>query len=292
MSTSTFLRVRGLRLHLRHFGSDNAPLLFLLHGWLDASASFAPMIEALLARAPSPLRVIAPDWRGCGYSEWAPAGYWFPDYLADFDAIADHCAPGQAFSLVGHSMGAQVASLYAGVRPQRVRKLALLDGLALPDTPPERAPERLLRWLTQLREPPRHHPYPSFEALAERIRRHHPRLSAAQADLVARCWGDADGHGRVRLLADPQHRLQGPGLYRVAESMVVWRRITAPTLFLQAGESAFHAALPADEWRRRQACFGDHRSVTLDGVGHMLQFEAPQASAAALAEFLWGPPCA
>lgn len=292
MSRSTYLRVRGLRLHLRHFGPDSAPPLFLLHGWLDASASFAPTIEALLARAPMPLQVIAPDWRGCGYSEWAPGGYWFPDYLADFDAIADHCAPRQAFSLVGHSMGAQVASLYAGLRPQRVRKLALLDGLALPDAPPERAPERLLRWLTQLRESPQHHPYASFEALAGRIRRHHPRLSAAQADLVARCWGDEDGHGQVRLLADPQHRVQGPGLYRVAESMAVWRRITAPTLFLQAGESAFHAALPADEWQRRQACFGGHRSVTLDGVGHMLQFEAPQASAAALAEFLWGPPCA
>ncbi len=289
---SEYLRVRGLRLHLRRFGPINAPILFLLHGWLDASASFAPVIERLLERAGGQLQVIAPDGRGFGYSEWAVGDYWFPDYVADLDAVVEHYAADAPVLLAGHSMGAQVVSLYAGLRPQRVHKLVLMDALGVPDMPAERAPARITRWLDQQRAPPVHRPYESFDALAQRVCRQHPRLDTAQADFVARCWAREDVQGRVHLLADPKHRFNGPGLYRATESEAVWRQVIASTLILYAGDSEFRESISAAARQRRQDCFRTHRVLTVPAVGHMLHFEAPQATADALADFLLEPTCA
>lgn len=289
---SEYLRMRGLRLHLRRFGPSDAPILFLLHGWLDASASFSPVIERLLARTDGRLQVIAPDARGLGYSEWAPGGYWFQDYVADLDAIVEHYASTAPVMLAGHSMGAQVVSLYAGLRPQHVQRLVVMDALSVPDMPPERAPTRITHWLDQQRTPPAHRPYDSFEALALRIRRQHSRLTEAQAGFVARCWAREDAQGRVHLLADPKHRLNGPSLYRAAESEAVWRQVTASTLILYAGDSAFREAIPAAARRRRHDCFQHHRVFTVPDVGHMLHFEAPRVTADALADFLLEPACA
>ena len=151
-SRSEFVRIRGLRYHVRRWGDPGLPLLVLGHGFLDASATFADLVAPLLTTC----QVVMPDWRGLGYTEWPADGYWFPDYVADLDAIVDHYAgPDAAIWLGGHSMGAQVASLYAGLRPARVARLLILDGLATPDMGPVLAPDRYRRWLKQLRQPMR-----------------------------------------------------------------------------------------------------------------------------------------
>lgn len=283
---STLLWIRGLRLHVRHFGARTGPLLLLLHGWLDASASFVPVVRRVLGHHCGALRVAALDWRGHGYSQWVAGGYWFPDYLADLDAVIDDLSPHQPVILIGHSMGAQVASLYAGLRPRRVSALACLDGFNLPNMSSARAPRRYRAWLDQLTRPPEPHSYADFEALAQRILQHHPRLDAARARFVARCWAHEGADGRVHLLADPQHRLRGPGLYRAAESQAIWRLIEAPTLLVQCGESEYREAITPAQRSRRQACFRRRRVAVLDGVGHMLHFEQPYATGDLLADFL------
>lgn len=279
-SRSEFLRVRGLRHHVRRWGDPSLPRLFITHGWLDVSATFQPLVEPLLQR----WQVLMPDWRGFGYSEWPQDGYWFYDYVADLEAILDHYSPDEPVLLAGHSMGAQVSALYAGLRPQRVRKLVCLDGIGLPDAPAARAPARVRKWLDQLREPLPAKSYDSFEQLAGRVRRQHPRLSEAQALFVARCWGQQDGYGRIRLCADPKHTLAGPLLYRAAEAEEIWKQITAPTLFIDAALS--ETALPAEERARRRGSFADQRVVVIADAGHMLHFDAPRETAQALAAFM------
>ncbi|WP_029921840.1 alpha/beta fold hydrolase [Nevskia soli] len=279
-SRSEFLRVRGLRHHVRRWGDPSLPRLFITHGWLDVSATFQPLVEPLLQR----WQVLMPDWRGFGYSEWPQDGYWFYDYVADLEAILDHYSPDEPVLLAGHSMGAQVSALYAGLRPQRVRKLACLDGIGLPDAPAARAPARVRKWLDQLREPLPVKTYESFEQLAGRVRRQHPRLNEAQALFVASCWGQQDGYGRIRLCADPKHTLAGPLLYRAAEAEEIWKQITAPTLFIDAALS--ETALPAEERARRRGSFADQRVVVIANAGHMLHFDAPRETAQALAAFM------
>ena len=279
-SRSEFLRVRGLRYHVRRWGDASLPPLFITHGWLDVSATFQPLVEPLLQH----WQVLMPDWRGFGYTEWPQDGYWFYDYVADLEAVLDHYSPDEPVLLAGHSMGAQVSALYAGLRPQRVRKLVCLDGIGLPDAPTARAPARVRKWLDQLREPLPVKSYESFEQLAGRVRRQHPRLSEAQALFVARCWGQQDGYGRIRLCADPKHTLAGPLLYRAAEAEEIWKQITAPTLFIDAAGS--ETALPAEERARRRGSFADPRVVVIADAGHMLHFDAPQETAQALAAFM------
>lgn len=283
-SQSRHLRLRGLRHHLRCWGEPSRPWLLLGTGWLDCSATFGPMVSHLLPDH----YVIAPDWRGLGHSEWPADGYWFPDYLADLDALLAALAPPGPIDLVGHSMGAQVLSLYAGLRPERVRRLAILDGLMMPDRPASQAPEKLLRWMDQVARtrPPR--VYASFDELAQRVRKQHPQLSDDWAQFIARGWGAEDGSGRVHLLADPKHHLSMPVPYRVAESEAVWSRITAPVLFVDAGKSIFRSGLPEPEHLRRRAAFADQRTVVIADAGHMLHWDAPEATAAAVKTFLGG----
>lgn len=283
-SRSEFVRIRGLRTHVRRWGDVAAPAVFLGHGWLDVSATFQDLVQPLLARH----QVLAPDWRGFGHSQWPRDGYWFPDYVADLEALVNHYVPGGSVALVGHSMGAQIMSLYAGLRPERVRAFLCLDGLFLPDMPPETAPARFLRWLDAW-PGASGKAYPSFEYLAERIRVQHPQLSPDRARFIARCWAAEDGYGRIRLLADPKHRLPMPGLYRVAESMAIWTRITARTLFIDAGHSSLAKAVTDDDLAQRRTCFRNHAAIRIDGAGHMLHFDAPQATGAAIAAFLTGP---
>lgn len=279
---SRFARLRGLRHHLRVWGEDGLPKLVLVHGWLDVSATFAPLAAHLLDR----WQVIAPDWRGFGHSEWPADGYWFHDYVADLEAIVDHVSPNVPVQLAGHSMGAQAASLYAGLRPARITKLVLLDGPLLPDMPAEKAPKRFARWLDALREAPREKVYPSFDDLAGRIRKQHPQLSLEHAAFIARCWGREDGHGRITLCADPRHRLDMPTLFRAAESEAIWKQVTAPTLFVDAGRVAVWATMDAASRAARRDCFRDHRHVVIEDAGHMLHFDAPERTARLMADFL------
>lgn len=281
-SRSEFLSVRGLRYHVRVWGAPEAMPVVLLHGWLDVSATWAPVAQGLLPR----FRVLAPDWRGFGHSQWPQDGYWFYDYVADLECLLDRLSPAEPVRLVGHSMGGQVASLYAGLRPDRVRRLVLLDSLFLPDMGPEVAGKRFRAWLDQLKDPPQQKTYDSFEDLAGRIRKQHPRLTPERALFVARCWGREDGYGRIGLCADPKHRLHGPGTYRVAESMEVWQHVTAPTLFVDTGQSSFGQAISREETARRRACFRDRREVRIEQAGHMLHFDAPDETARHIAAFL------
>jgi pimeloyl-ACP methyl ester carboxylesterase len=281
-SRSDFIRVRELRYHVRRWGDPAAPAVFLLHGFLDVSATWQPVAEGLLPK----FQVLAPVLRGFGHTEWPADGYWFQDYVGDLEAIVDHYSPSAPVLLVGHSMGAQIVSLFAGLRPARVKKLACLDGLFLPDMESALAPKRFRRWLDELKDLPQQKTYPSFDDLAGRIARQHPDLPPGRADFVARCWGREDGHGRIALCADPMHRLAGPGLYRNEESMAIWREITAPTLFVDAGLSQFRKAISAEETARRRACFRDPRAVTVERGTHMLHFSAPEETARALAAFL------
>ena len=284
-SRSEFIRVRGLRYHVRRWGDPQAPLVFLLHGWLDVSATWQPVAEGLLPQ----FQVLAPDWRGFGHTQWPEDGYWFPDYVGDFEVIADHYSPSAPILLVGHSMGAQVASLYAGCRPARVAKLVCLDGMFLPEMEAKLAPKRFRNWLDELKDLPQQKTYASFAELAARVKKQHPELSGERAEFVARCWGHEDGHGRIALSADPKHRLSGPGLYRAEEAVAIWSEVTAPTLFVDGGKSPFGKALAAEETARRRGAFRDGRSVAIAGGTHMLHFSAPEETAKAIAHFLGEP---
>jgi pimeloyl-ACP methyl ester carboxylesterase len=200
-------------MHLTRWGPPSSalqPPVFLLHGWLDAGETFQFIVDALKKDWP----IIAPDWRGFGRSEWPQEGYGFPDYLGDFDALIDRISPDAAVRIVGHSMGGNIANLYAGLRPARVRCVINLEGLGLPRTSPQDAPTRMRKWLDQIKSPTVEKTYDSFEQLASIIQFRYPRFAPGAAAFVARTWGIADEEGQVRLAADPRHHWVNPILYK------------------------------------------------------------------------------
>ncbi|WP_137817218.1 alpha/beta fold hydrolase [Pseudomonas sp. 2FG] len=117
---------------------DGQPVL-ALHGWLDNAMSFARLAPKLEG-----LRIVALDFAGHGHSDHRPAGggYALWDYAHDVLQVAEQFG-WQRFSLLGHSMGAIVAVLLAGAMPERVERLALIDGLIPYTGEAETAPEKL-----------------------------------------------------------------------------------------------------------------------------------------------------
>ena len=113
-SESLYFDVRRLRYHVRHWPGDADRRIVLLHGWMDVSASFQFLVDAMSQH----WDVFAPDWRGYGESDWGQSDcYWFPDYLGDLDSLLARIQPEHPVNLVGHSMRGNVATPYAAVRP-------------------------------------------------------------------------------------------------------------------------------------------------------------------------------
>ena len=279
------VRIRGLDAHLTRWGPApvDEPPIFLLHGWQDTGDTFQFMVDEFTRDWP----LMALDWRGFGRSEWPAGGYWFPDYLADLDALLALFSPGAPVRLIGHSMGGNIASLYAGVRPDRVRSVVNLEGFGMPRTSPQEAPGRVRKWLDELKSMPALKEYESFEQLAHSIRARYPRLDAARAAFVAQSWARSEANGRIRLLGDPRHRHVNPVLYKREDAEACWREIRAPVLMMLGEESellprlgaagseqAFRAVMPGVEFAR------------VPGAGHMLHLERPELVAPLAEAFL------
>ena len=284
-SESRFVQIRGLRYHVRRWPAPGAPKIMLLHGWMDVSASFQFVVDEL----GQDWDVYAPDWRGYGLTEWGKADcYWFPDYIADLDFLLGEIEQVKPLNLVGHSLGGNVAALYAGVRPARVARLANLEGFGMAPTRSEQAPKRYARWLEELRNPPGFKSYESFSELAQRLRNSNPRLSPEKAEFLARHWGrEVEGEGVV-LRSDPAHKIVNPVLYRYEEVRACWREVTAPVLWVEAAESETleRLKLGADDITERRAAFRNLRYEVLADCGHMLHHDQPAALARLLERFL------
>ena len=193
--------LRGIRHHLWRWGPQASAPVVLLHGWADTGETFQFLVDCL----PDDWSLAALDWRGFGRSERGPGGaYWFPDYLADLDALLDALSPDRPVRVIGHSMGANVVSLYGGTRPERLERIALLEGFGLAAPPPAAAPERYRQWLEQLRgAPPRFASYASFDTFAGFLARRHPRLTLERAS-SSRAPGARSGRAALPFAAIPR----------------------------------------------------------------------------------------
>jgi pimeloyl-ACP methyl ester carboxylesterase len=266
----------------------------MVHGWMDVGASFQFVVDALAEVEGFDRWVLAPDWRGFGLSD-APGAdsYWFPDYLGDLDALLHALLPAERFpqvDLAGHSMGGNVAMSYAGVRPQRIRRLVNLEGFGLPETQADQAPKRLAQWLDELKLRQELKTYDSLQAVADRLLKNNPLLTPDKAAWLAPHWSRQHDDGRWHILGDPAHKRVNPVLYRKDEVLAAWRQIAAPLLWVEGDRTDiakwWGKRYPREDFDARLAVVPDVRRVRLADCGHMLHHDQPQALAAALAAFL------
>jgi pimeloyl-ACP methyl ester carboxylesterase len=285
--------IRNLQQHLLHWGDDvpvrdDQPSVVMLHGWMDVAASFQFVVDAWLDQQGR--HIVALDWRGFGQTRGAATdSYWFPDYLADLDAVLDLLSPGQAVDLIGHSMGGNVAMSYAGVRPKRVRRLINLEGFGLPGAPAEQAPKRMAQWLDQLRTPQSLKPYASVDAVAQRLMQNNPRIPADQAHWLAEHWAAPSTDGQWHIQADPAHKRPNPIAYRVDEILAHWAAIQAPTLVVEAEQTDVFKYWPnytMATFHERLAVVPQVERVVMPNCGHMLHHDQPAALAELIRSFL------
>ena len=115
-----------MRLAARVWGDESLPPLLALHGWLDNAGSF----DALAPLICTHFHIVALDFPGHGRSAWRPAGTWYHyiDYVSDVIAVLEKLGWAKC-SLLGHSLGGTVASVFAACRPSVVDKLFLIEAL-------------------------------------------------------------------------------------------------------------------------------------------------------------------
>jgi len=293
ISQSEFVPIRSLNYHVRRWGRPNpeqTPLV-LLHGWMDVAASFQFVVDALTSEH----LIIAPDWRGFGLTASAGADFfWHPDYLADLDALLDHYAPKQRVNLVGHSMGGNVAMVYAGVRPERVRCLTNLEGFGMPATRPEQAAGRYAQWMNEVKQfnsgALQLKTYGSLEAVAARLMKTNQRLTLDKAHWLATHWSAEMAPGQWSILGESAHKITSAQLYREDEVLAIFRCIKAPTLMLEASDDSMTL------WWRGQFTMAQHRErlksvpdieiAQVPDCGHMLHHDQPQAVAHLIEQFV------
>jgi pimeloyl-ACP methyl ester carboxylesterase len=298
-STSTFLTLRGLQVHLRSWGgpelvTPERPPLVMVHGWMDVGASFQFVVDALAEAEGFERWVLAPDWRGFGLTSTPAADtYWFPDYLADLDALLDAVLPTgthPVIDLLGHSMGGNVVMSYAGLRPQRIRRLVNLEGFGLPATKPEQGPKRVLQWLDELKTPQVLKSYDSVDEVAQRLMKNNPLLPADKAAWLAPHWARQEADGRWHILGDPAHKRVNPVLYQVAEILQTWGQISAPVLWVEGDQTQlaqwWGTRYSKDEFHQRLTVVRDVQKALLAPCGHMLHHDQPEALAGHLRAFL------
>jgi len=108
--------------------STAALTVVFIHGWLDNAASFTSVMEAIAQELPQ-LHLIAIDLPGHGLSSHKKAPFYYPfhDYIDDIYQVLNEISPNRLM-LVGHSLGALIASCYSAAFPEQVSGLVQIEG--------------------------------------------------------------------------------------------------------------------------------------------------------------------
>ncbi|QEA13732.1 alpha/beta fold hydrolase [Comamonas flocculans] len=293
------LNLRGNPCHLHCWGpaTSTLPPLVLLHGWMDVGASWQFVVDALDSTFTARRRIIAPDWRGFGQSmPTAPVDcYHFADYLADLDLLLDEwVGSATPIDLAGHSMGGNLAMMYAGVRPARIRRLVNLEGFGLPATEAGEAPARYAQWLDELQRLRRGEihlkSYDSADDVAARLMRTNPRLGADKAAWLAQHWASQGTDGRWHIRGDAAHKVVSAQLYRVDEALALYAAITAPVLCIESEQDSpalwSKGRFTLQEHHQRLTHVRQLQTATVQDAGHMLHHDQPEVVARLIEDFL------
>jgi pimeloyl-ACP methyl ester carboxylesterase len=260
----------GVRLHYRDWGEPAAPVVVLIHGSGLTARAYDSLARGLADR----FRVIVPDLRGHGESDWAEEYTW----ECALDDVIELIRPLalSPVSIVGHSIGAQLAAAYAARRPTAVLRMVLVDwapgamftaeyGRALAEVFGQRAirnPETVLR--TAKRTQPR--------LLDDEF------LHVIESNLVA---------GEDPLLTwrfDP--RALGGGLafwMDEATTLALLAKILCPTLLIRAVESQY---VTREQAVRTIGRLHNGRLASIPESGHGVPWEQPERLLQMVREFL------
>ena len=242
------------------------PPVVCLHGAMGGSHVW----DQMAARLAGDRRVIVPDLRGHGDSDWAsPPAYGLRDYRADLEALLERLEV-KRYSLVAHSLGALVALMTAGANPDAVRKLVVVDIAAKP-------PMGQIEHLREVGERG-HRVLPDYESTVQAARTFLPEVDGESVSwMVPYLFKRAPG-GHVPK-GDPA-TLAGLERWNVEPWLA---RIRCPVLIVRGSASSVLSETEAEAMAER---IDASRLVTIAGTGHQVMMQAPEAFGEAVECFL------
>jgi esterase len=271
---SRYATVNGTNLHYVEWGAEGATPIVLLHGLRAYGHWYDDFAQAAQGR----YRVIAPDLRGRGASEWAKdADYGTDAYVADLEGLVDHLGLSR-FILGGHSLGGVIVAHYTARHPERVAALLILD--MSPDTDPAGV-QRIRKELSETPEE-----FPSRDAARAFLRRLHPR--ASEAHLATRLeWMLTDApDGKIAWRFDGE--IRKPRAFDPPErTWKAFEGIHCPTLLVRGALSDIVARESAEKVTK---VIPGSRLVEIPGAAHMVAEDNPAAFNAAVLDFLTAQP--
>ena len=270
-TANSFISQR-LRMHYVDWGNPEAPPLILQHGGRDHCRSWDWVAEEL-ARD---WHVIAPDLRGHGDSAWAPDGnYEMNMFVYDFAQLV-HTLGRDSVTIVAHSLGGNVATRFAGLYPEKVRKLVNIEGLGpSPKVRAEREAKgyanRFRKWVEDKRKASARIPrrYDSIEAAFARMKEENGFLTDDQARHLTVHGASRNEDGTWSWKFDPYLNVWPFDEVPEDRTNELWASITCPILFLYGADS--WASNP--ETDGRAMVFQDHRVSEFENAGHWLHHD-------------------
>ncbi|QGW78499.1 alpha/beta fold hydrolase [Pseudomonas alkylphenolica] len=269
-------QMEEVRLSLGHvelaghlFGPADGVPVIALHGWLDNANSFA-----LLAPKLRGLRILALDLAGHGHSGHRPAGagYALWDYAHDVLRAAEQMG-WERFALLGHSLGAIVSVVLAGSLPERITRLALIDGVIPPTSGPQDAAERMgMALQAQLRlDSKRKAVHPTLEQAIQARMKGLVAVSREAAELLAQ-RGLMPVPGGYTWRSDSRLTLPSPTRLSEAQALSFVQRVACPAMLVVAADGmlARHTALLEQLPFTREVLPGGHHLHMNDESGATL----------------------
>jgi pimeloyl-ACP methyl ester carboxylesterase len=259
---SQFYYSHRLKLHFWDWGNNGKPNLILVHGGMDHARSWDRIAEAFQ----EDFRILAPDLRGHGDSNWAyGAMYSIGEFVLDLSALVD-IVGGRPLHLVGHSLGGAVVLQYAGIYPERVKKLVTIEGVGPPPGINVSAHERLRKWIEAIRDCEKRfpHQYPNLEAAYARMHKENPYLSDEMAHHLTLFGSNWNADGTLVWKFDNFMRAFSPYGFSMDDAKEIWSQIKCPVLLFRG----------ADSWTEDPEKGGwisaipDHRLIRVPNAGH------------------------
>ena len=266
---------RSLRLAFSDPRGVGMPVLFV-HGFSHNRSVWENLAEAL----PGAFRPVSIDLRGHGESPWSIEGeYDLPSYADDLLPFLDRIGIDRIL-LVGHSLGGNVATLFAAAHPDRVRALVLVDtGPVLEVGGASRVADDVQRALRS---------YARVEDFREQLRLIHPKGDAEILDRLAETGLVQRLDGRFEPALDPGVLGPADGSADLAAlERELWgalARVRVPVLLVRGGLSAVLSEKVAQEMV--EEVLPDGCLVTLSGAGHAVMIDDGPALASAIRAFL------
>jgi len=282
------LEADGLRLRGIAWPGPASPFSLLLHATSFCAEVWLPTWEAAQRGAGRPLRALAVDARGHGRSgraEGENAYAWtrgVADTIAWLESLAPEIEDGAL--LAGHSSGATIALAVAGLRPDLVRGVALVEPVLFEVPADPLLEDSFLgsRLMTK-RARKRRAEFASTREARERLLQRFPYAGFASAALEAFLAGGLAGvpGGGVRLRCTPEAEA---AWYEGAAALDLWpllARVRAPVLLV----AAEHGAMPPALLERLCGALPAVRRERVPGTTHFAALEAPDRVGALLGGF-------